>query len=58
MNVNEDNLFIVHDTLVLMTAKETITWMKENNYFHNWLLPINGFKDGKHSYGRPVCDIS
>ena len=30
-SVHEDNLFIVHDTLVLMTSKETIKWMKENN---------------------------
>ena len=43
--VHEDNLFIVHDALVLMTAKETIKWMKENNYFHRWLLTINGFQD-------------
>ena len=55
--LNVDNLFIVHDTLVLMTTKETITWMKENNYFHHWLLPMNGFKYGTHYYGRPVGDI-
>ena len=44
--VHEDDLFIVHDALVLMTVKETIEWMKENNCFHRWLLPINGFQDG------------
>ena len=27
-SVHEDNFFIVHDALVLMTSKETITWMK------------------------------
>ena len=27
-SVHEDDFFIVHDTLVLMTAKETIKWMK------------------------------
>ena len=27
-SVHEDNLFIVHDALVLMTLKETIKWMK------------------------------
>ena len=32
--VHEENFFIVHDDLVLMTEKETIKWMKENNYFH------------------------
>ena len=30
-SVREDDFFIVHNALVLMTAKETITWMKENN---------------------------
>ena len=30
-SVHEDDLFIVHNALVLMTSKETIKWMKENN---------------------------
>ena len=29
-SVHEDNLFIVHGDLVLMTAKETTEWTKEN----------------------------
>ena len=29
--VREDNFFTVYDALVLMTAKDTITWMKKNN---------------------------
>ena len=41
-SVREDDFFIVHDALVLMTAKEAIKWMKENNCFHRWLLPMNG----------------
>ena len=52
--VNEENLFIVHDALVLITAKETIVWMKENNYSHRWLLPMNGLQEGTPYYGRPV----
>ena len=28
-SVHEDYFYIVHDALVLMTAKETINWMKE-----------------------------
>ena len=28
-SVHEDDLYIVHDALVLMTAKETIKWMKQ-----------------------------
>ena len=27
-SVHEDDLFIVHDALVLITVKETIEWMK------------------------------
>ena len=45
-SVHEDYLFIVHDYLVLMTAKDTIEWMKEKNYFHSWLLTMNGLQDG------------
>ena len=37
-----------------MTVKEKITWMKENNYFHHWLLPMNIFKDMTPYAGRPV----
>ena len=44
--VHEDNFFIVHDALVLITAKETITWMKDKKYFNHSFLPINGFLDG------------
>ena len=47
-SVHEDNFLIVHDALVIMTAKETITWMKDNNYFHRWLLHMNGLQ-----YGTP-----
>ena len=42
-SVHEDNFFIFHNALVLMKLKETITWMKENNYFqslvaaHEWI---------------------
>ena len=38
-SVNEDDFFIVHDSLVLMTAKETIKWMKEKNCFHRQFPP-------------------
>ena len=41
-SVHEDDLYIVHDAFVLMTAKETINWMKEKGYLHRWLLPLNG----------------
>ena len=44
--VHEDDLFVIRYDLVLMTSKEKITWIKYKNYFHHWLLPINGFQDG------------
>ena len=53
-SVHEDDLFIVHDALVLMTVKETIKWMKEKNYSHGWLLTMNEFQDEKTYAGRPV----
>ena len=53
-SVHEDDLFIVHDALVLMTAKETIEWMKEKKYYHCWLLPMNGLQDGTPYAVRPV----
>ena len=53
-SVHEDNLFIVHDALLLMTSKETIKCMKENNYFHSWLLPMNRLQDGKAYAGPPI----
>ena len=53
-SVHEENFFIVHDALVLMTSKETIEWMKENNYFHCWLLSMNGLQDGTPYSGRHV----
>ena len=55
--VYEDDFFIIHDALVLVTEKETIKWMKENNYFRRWLLPMNGFQDGTPYYGFPVGNI-
>ena len=45
-SVHEDDFFIVHDDLLLMTEKYMITWIRYNNYFHRWLLPMNGFQDG------------
>ena len=52
-SMHKDDLFIVHYDLVLMTVKETIKWMKENTYFHSWLLPMNVFQ-----YGTPYAMLS
>ena len=53
-SVHEDYLFIVHDALVLMESKEMIIWMKDNNDFHCWLMPMNGLQDRTPYAGRPV----
>ena len=53
-SVHEDDFFIVHDALVLMTAKETINWMRQKGYLHRWLLPFNGLQDGTPYAVHPV----
>ena len=53
-SVNEDNFFIFHDALVLMTEKETINWMRKKGYLHRWLLPLNGLLDGTPYAGHAV----
>ena len=55
-SVHEDDLYIFHDDLVLMAAKETIKWMKQKGYLHHWLLPLNGLQDGTPYAVRPVSD--
>ena len=56
-SVHADDFYIVHDALVLMTAKETINWMKQKWYLHRWLLHMNGLQDGTPYEGRPVGNI-
>ena len=56
-SVNEDDLYIVHDALVLMAEKKTIKWMKQIGYLHHWLPPLNGLRDGTPYSGRPVGNI-
>ena len=53
-SVHEDDFYIIHDYLVLMTSKETIKWMKQNSYLPRWLIPLNGLQDGTPYAGRPV----
>ena len=53
-SVHENDFFIVHDDLVLMTAMETIKWMRQNRYLHRWLIPLNGLQDGNTYADRPV----
>ena len=53
-SVYEDDFFIVHDAIVLMTVKETIQWIKEKNYYHIWFLTMNGLQDGTTYARRPL----
>jgi hypothetical protein len=39
---HEEDWMFCHDALLtLMTAKETIAWMKEKGHFERWTLPAN-----------------
>ena len=42
---------------MLITAKETINWIKQNSYLPRWLPPLNGLQDGNPYAGRPVGNI-
>ena len=53
-SLHEDDLFIARDAFVLVTAKETINWMRQKGYLHQWLLPLNGLQDHTPYAGRPV----
>jgi|Transcript_29455 hypothetical protein len=59
--VHEDDWFFYHhDALSLITAQETIKWMKEKYYFKHWILPENGLHyrdpDLKTHSKRPTGD--
>ena len=56
-SVHKDGFYIFHDALVLMTAKETINWMKQKGYLHRWLLLLNGLQDGTPYAGCNVGNI-
>ena len=56
-SVHEDDFYIIHNALVLMTAKETINWMKQKGYLHCLLLLLNGLQDGTPYSVRPVGNI-
>ncbi len=55
---HEDDWVFYHDALSLMTAKETIEWMREKDYLKRWLLPVNllSMDDPalKNFWGRPI----
>jgi hypothetical protein len=55
---HEDDWFFYHDALSLMTAMQTIEWMREKDYLKRWLLPINQLSetnnDLKNFLHRPI----
>ena len=43
---NEDNFLFHHDALSLMTASDTLKWMKEEKILQHWILPEQGLNRG------------
>ena len=56
--MHEDDLFIARDAFVLVTAKETINWMRKNGYLYRWLLSFNVMQDGNPYAGHTVGNCS
>ena len=52
--VHEDDFFIVHNALMLITANETINWTRNNVHLHRWFLPLNLLQNGNPYAGHPV----
>jgi hypothetical protein len=57
---HEKDWYFYHDTLALMTSKETTDWMIEKGYYRRWLLPVNKLsKDNqelKKFWDRPTAN--
>jgi hypothetical protein len=55
---HEDDWYFYHDALSLMTATQTIDWMREKDYLRRWLLPVNMLSeddaDLKNFLNRPI----
>jgi hypothetical protein len=44
--IHKDDWLFWHDALSLMTAKDTVVWMKEKGYYKRWILPeLDLYKD-------------
>jgi predicted flap endonuclease-1-like 5' DNA nuclease len=56
--IHEHDWLFFHDALSLLTAHETVSWMKEKGYYKRWVLPELGLHsddpDLKNYCGRPV----
>jgi hypothetical protein len=48
----EDNWYFYHDALSLMTADETIEWIKQKGYYDHWILPEYDLNKDLKNYNR------
>ena len=49
--------YFYHDTLSLMTAKETKKWMEEKGYLKHWLLPQCDINIGTTYHEKPCGNV-
>ena len=47
-----DDWMFYHDALSLMTAKDTIAWMKEKGIYKRWILPVLGLNAARKRYAN------
>ena len=47
----ENNWFLYHDALSLMTAIDCQAWMQEKGYLKHWILPELGLNQGIGTFG-------
>ena len=62
--VHQNDFFVYHDALSLMTGKDSIKYMQEKGYWDRLIRPLNGLNDkysrykdrviGKHPYLMPL----
>jgi hypothetical protein len=52
----EDDWYFYHDALLLMTATETVEWMKSRGYYKHWILPQHDL-NSQVSYYQKVKPI-
>jgi hypothetical protein len=51
-SVYEINWYFYHDALSLMTATETVKWMKSKGYYKHWILPQHELNKKLKYYSR------
>jgi len=51
---HEDDWYFYHNALSLMTAKDTVKWMKEMGYYEHWLLPTEDVNKDTRYANHPV----